>query len=137
MLETLCMIGCALVGLPLLYFTITYIKHLVSLRNYPAGLFPVPIIGNIHQLNRNIHKVFAEWSKYYGDVYSISFGMHRIVIINGYKPAMEALTKVRAFNGRETDNYLGDILSLGFKGIGSSDIGKPWAFKRKIAEMHI
>ena len=80
-----------LFGAILLYFLYEYIKHLLVLGRYPPGPLPLPVIGNLHLLGTQPHKVFRELSKKYGDVFGISFGMNRIVIVNTIEPAREAL----------------------------------------------
>ena len=107
----------------ILYGLYTYINHIFETRKYPAGPFPLPIIGNLHQLSKEPYKSFLELGKTYGDVFSISFGMQRVVIVNTYEPAMEALlTKSRQFAGRPTNVYPYDITSRGYKNIGFSGL---------------
>lgn len=128
----------ATTALFVLWVVLTYFRHLLNLKNYPNGLFPLPIIGNLHQLNKETHLLFAKWSKIYGEVFSVSFGMRRVVIINGYESAMEALSeKAQAFAGRSKGHHINNIITLGNKSIASADYGKHWIFKRKIAQMHL
>lgn len=103
-------------GALLVYTCYMYTKHLVSLRKYPSGPFPLPIIGNLHQLGNRPHENFTELKKTYGDVYSISLGMQRWVIINTVDVAREALINNSvAFAGRPTDHFIFHIMSKGKK----------------------
>lgn len=133
------MIGSILTGLfalPAIYFGITYIIHLVNLKNYPNGLFPIPVIGNLHKMSPVAYKDFANWAKKYGDVFSISFGMKRVVIVNAYEQAKEVLiTKSKLFAGRDTSQYLINLYSNGFRDLTFSDYGTEWTFLRKLAHM--
>ena len=62
--------------------TYQYITHIISLRNFPNGPFPLPVIGNLHLLSKKPYEDVAQFSKLYGDVFSMSFGMNRCVIVN-------------------------------------------------------
>lgn len=127
---------CGLLALPVVYHTVCYIVHLMKLRNYPHGLFPLPVIGNLHQMGEFGYEDFAEWSKIYGDVFSISFGMKRIVIVNGFESAKECLViNSKAFAGRNTDQYLTGLLTDGFQDLIFSDYGDQWSFLRKLGHM--
>ena len=64
----------AIPGLVLLWVLITYVEHLISLRKYPKGPFPLPLIGNIKLLTKKPYLDFIELGKRYGDVFSFSFG---------------------------------------------------------------
>ena len=41
----------ALVLSPILYYLIEYAEHLLKLKNFPDGPFPLSIIGNLHLLS--------------------------------------------------------------------------------------
>ena len=64
----------AIPGLVLIWMLITYVEHLVSLRRYPKGPFPLPLIGNIMLLSEKPFLDFLELAKTYGDVFSLSLG---------------------------------------------------------------
>ena len=49
-------------------------EHLISLRKYPKGPFPLPLIGNLSSLSEKPYLDFIELGKVYGDVFSVSFG---------------------------------------------------------------
>ncbi|XP_066451785.1 cytochrome P450 2C5-like isoform X2 [Eleutherodactylus coqui] len=60
--------------------------------NYPPGPKPLPIIGNI--LNLNVQKPylsFQELAKKYGPVFSIKLGTEKMVVLCGYDTVKEAL----------------------------------------------
>ena len=64
----------AIPGFVLLWVFITYVEHLISLKKYPKGPFPLPLIGNVLLLGKKTYLDFAELTKCYGDVFSFSFG---------------------------------------------------------------
>ena len=80
-----------MICLPLLYVLCEYLQHVLTLRNYPPGPFPLPVIGNLHLLGPHPHEDCHHLAQKYGDVYGLSFGMNRLVIVNSIEPAKEAL----------------------------------------------
>uniref|UniRef100_H0Y2B2 Cytochrome P450 n=1 Tax=Otolemur garnettii TaxID=30611 RepID=H0Y2B2_OTOGA len=58
----------------------------------PPGPIPLPIVGNILQLNtKNISKSLSMLGKDYGPVFTVYFGMKPTVVLYGYKAVKEAL----------------------------------------------
>ena len=72
----------AIPGIFLLWVLITYVEHLISLRKYPKGPFPWPLIGNLNLLGLDIHLNFLDIAKTYGDVFSVSIGKNDTVFNN-------------------------------------------------------
>ncbi|XP_055416218.1 cytochrome P450 2C9-like isoform X3 [Bubalus kerabau] len=68
----------------------------------PPGPTPLPILGNILQLNvKNISKSLTNLSKVYGPVFTVYFGMKPIVVLHGYEAVKEALIDLgEEFSGR-------------------------------------
>ncbi|XP_005372250.2 cytochrome P450 2C26-like, partial [Microtus ochrogaster] len=60
--------------------------------NLPPGPTPLPIIGNIHQIDaKKRHQAFTNFSKIYGPVFTLYFGMKPTVVLYGYEAIKEAL----------------------------------------------
>ncbi|XP_038599649.1 cytochrome P450 2E1 [Tachyglossus aculeatus] len=58
----------------------------------PPGPFPIPIFGNLLQLDvRNIPKSFAKMAKKYGPVFTLYLGSKRAVVLYGYEAVKEVL----------------------------------------------
>uniref|UniRef100_A0A8C7Y6J1 Cytochrome P450 2K1-like n=1 Tax=Oryzias sinensis TaxID=183150 RepID=A0A8C7Y6J1_9TELE len=58
----------------------------------PPGPRPLPLLGNLLQLDpRRPHKALCELSKSYGPVFTVYFGIQKVVVLAGYKTVKEAL----------------------------------------------
>nr|XP_060639626.1 cytochrome P450 2C18-like [Anolis sagrei ordinatus] len=68
----------------------------------PPGPTPLPILGNILQLDQGSQlKTFTKMSEVYGPVFTVYLGMQRIVVLYGYDTVREALVDhAEAFGGR-------------------------------------
>uniref|UniRef100_H0WUI0 unspecific monooxygenase n=1 Tax=Otolemur garnettii TaxID=30611 RepID=H0WUI0_OTOGA len=71
-------------------------------RKLPPGPTPLPIFGNILQLDiKNIGKSLTNLSKTYGPVFTVYLGMKPAVVLHGYKAVKEALVDHgEEFSGR-------------------------------------
>ncbi|KAB5571609.1 hypothetical protein PHYPO_G00227010 [Pangasianodon hypophthalmus] len=104
-------------------------------KNFPPGPQPLPIFGNLFQLNiRNPLKDFERLAEHYGSVYSLYLGRNPAVVLNGLKAIKEALvTKSADFSGRP-QNLLVSHVTEG-KGVIMTDYGPAWKEHRRFALM--
>ncbi|XP_070567856.1 cytochrome P450 2U1-like [Ptychodera flava] len=62
-------------------------------RNLPSGPMGLPLIGCLLRLGERPHKKFKEWSKVYGDVFSVRLGTELVVVLNSSRAIKEAFIK--------------------------------------------
>ncbi|XP_004580087.2 cytochrome P450 2C5-like [Ochotona princeps] len=81
---------------------LTFWKQSSGRGKLPPGPTPFPIIGNILQLDvKDISKSLTNFSKVYGPVYTLYFGMKPTVVLHGYEAVKEALIDLgEEFAGR-------------------------------------
>ncbi|XP_058527978.1 cytochrome P450 2C14-like isoform X9 [Ochotona princeps] len=72
--------------------------------NLPPGPTPLPILGNILQIDfKDISKSLTELSKVYGPVFTVYLGMKPTVVLHGYEAVKEALIDLgEEFSGRDS-----------------------------------
>ncbi|KAG2461694.1 CP2J6 protein, partial [Polypterus senegalus] len=81
----------ALIFIVVLLFVSDYLKHRDG-KNFPPGPFWVPFVGDLFKMaSDHPHLYMAKLTEKYGNVYSLRSGGSKIVIVNGYKIAKEAL----------------------------------------------
>ncbi|KAF5911228.1 hypothetical protein HPG69_019596, partial [Diceros bicornis minor] len=70
--------------------------------NLPPGPTPLPVIGNILQLDvKDISKSLSNLSKAYGPVFTVYLGLEPTVVLHGYEAVKEALIDLREeFSGK-------------------------------------
>ncbi|XP_030054611.1 cytochrome P450 2K6 [Microcaecilia unicolor] len=63
-----------------------------TLKNFPPGPYPLPLIGNLHLLDlKRPSKTLIELSKTYGPVFSFQMGVRKAVVLSGYQTVKDAL----------------------------------------------
>ncbi|XP_023402679.2 cytochrome P450 2C19-like isoform X1 [Loxodonta africana] len=100
----------------------------------PPGPTPLPIIGNILQLDmRNIKKSMQNLSEAYGPVFTLYIGMKPTVVLHGYEAIKEALIDMgEEFSGR--GHF--PLLERSKKGFGVAfSNGKMWKETRRFSLM--
>ncbi|XP_053236402.1 cytochrome P450 2K6-like [Podarcis raffonei] len=101
-----------------------------SSQNFPPGPRPLPLIGNLHIIDRKRpHRTMLKLSKQYGPVFSIQMGPRKAVVLTGYETVKEALVnQADAFADRPTFALFQE-LAEGFGVILSN--GENWKVMRR------
>ena len=111
------------------YLVKTYLEN----RNLPPGPFPLPIIGNMHQIGLNPPFTMNALCKKYPHVLRLKFPIGNVVILNSPEAAEEALVTRKAdFSGRPIKDFYPSDIVLEGRDIVSSDYGQLLTFRLKI-----
>uniref|UniRef100_A0A1E1XAD2 Putative cytochrome p450 cyp2 subfamily protein n=1 Tax=Amblyomma aureolatum TaxID=187763 RepID=A0A1E1XAD2_9ACAR len=120
-----------------LVFAVSYLVvrfyHRVS--KYPKGPFPLPVVGNLLTLNKvkSLPCKLDEWSKVYGDVFTLWMSHKPMVVLNSYAVIREAfLDRRHEFAGR-FPTKMGALQTQGNHDIFFEDYNPRWKVLRKVA----
>ncbi|XP_036295134.1 cytochrome P450 2E1 [Pipistrellus kuhlii] len=65
-------------------------KQVYSIRKLPPGPFPLPIVGNLFQLElSDVPKSFTRLAERLGQVFTLHLGSNRVVVLHGYQHKKE------------------------------------------------
>ncbi|KAG7634246.1 Cytochrome P450 [Arabidopsis suecica] len=122
---------CFLLLLPL---SLIFLKKLLpSKGKLPPGPKGLPIIGNLHQLGRFLHKSLHKISQEYGPVMLLHFGVVPVIIVSSKEGAEEVL-KTHDLETCSRPKTVGSgLFTYNFKDIGFAPYGENWREMRKIA----
>lgn len=123
---------CCAISIIIISMLVDYLKHLQKIRNMPPWPTPLPVIGNLNMISgKPLHLILTELSETYGEIYSISIGMDRIVIIREVEIANKTL-HLKSFSGRCLKNRYFHISTRGYTDLMCADYSKNW---RKLSKM--
>ncbi|XP_076589334.1 cytochrome P450 2D15-like [Chaetodon auriga] len=108
-------------------------------KNFPPGPRPIPIIGNLLELNlKNPIADLNRLAKRYGNVYSMFIGPRPAVIINGVQALKEALVnKAADFSGRPQNLMVNHAVQVKAHapGVALADYNNVWKEQRRFGLM--
>ncbi|XP_035698865.1 cytochrome P450 2U1-like [Branchiostoma floridae] len=97
--------------------------------NLPPGPRPWPLVGNLFILSQDAAQIqFTEWTRQYGNVFTIYYGPKPVVVLNGYNTIQEALIN----KGDDFSDRPGLNKSLG---VAFAPYGPIWKEQRKFTMM--
>ncbi|XP_047136965.1 steroid 17-alpha-hydroxylase/17,20 lyase isoform X1 [Hydra vulgaris] len=116
----------------LLYIIGTYVKHLFKCQKLPPGPFPLPVIGNLHLLVKDPQRGLERISKRYGDIFSISFGMERFVVVCDLDSIKEVLIEKGTMFAGRPKSYVAKISTRNYQNVALGDYSPIWILMHKI-----
>ncbi|KAK9112483.1 hypothetical protein Scep_020002 [Stephania cephalantha] len=101
----------------------------------PPGPPKIPLIGNLHQLNKGgelLHVVLAKMAQEYGTIMTVWFGgLQPSIVVSDYELVWKVLvTKASDFSARKLPD-LTRIISANFQTLATCDVGQHWHSLRR------
>lgn len=97
-------------GASLLVILRWYLKN----RNLPPGPTGIPILGSALTVgDGNILKLFRDWRRKYGEVFSVKMGNNLLIVVNGYDNIKEVFLKRGDEFSRRPDTFVNNVLGGG------------------------
>ncbi|XP_075536776.1 cytochrome P450 1A1-like isoform X1 [Dermacentor variabilis] len=119
-----------------LVFAVSYFvgRFYQRVSKYPRGPFPLPLVGNLLSLRKvSLPTKASEWSKVYGDVFTLWMSHRPMVFLNSYDVIREAFLDHRhEFAGR-FPTKMGALQNQGNHDIMFEDYNPRWKALRKVA----
>ncbi|KAF8510750.1 cytochrome P450 [Gautieria morchelliformis] len=107
----------------------------ISMRDnqLPPGPPTIPIVGNLHIMPKTLlHLKLTQWSKVYGDIFSLKLGPHTAVVLTSPRLVRELMDKRSASSSDRAPNFLADATVEG-KSLALARYGKNWRTLRRAA----
>ncbi|CAN8254648.1 unnamed protein product [Cochlearia groenlandica] len=122
----------------LLPISLIFFKKVSSPKgNLPPGPKGLPIIGNMHQLGRFLHKSLHKIAQEYGPIMLLRFGVVPVVIVSSKEGAEEVL-KTHDLETCSRPKTVGTgLFTYNFQDIGFAPFGETWREMRKIAVLEL
>ncbi|XP_033131615.1 cytochrome P450 71B5 isoform X2 [Brassica rapa] len=112
-------------------------KLLPSKEKLPPGPTGLPIIGNLHQFGRFLHKSLHKISQEYGPVMLLHFGVVPVIIVSSKEGAEEVL-KTHDLETCSRPKTVGTgLFTYNFKDVGFAPFGENWREMRKIMVLEL
>lgn len=118
----------------LVFLLVVYVSSTIwQNRHLPPGPFPLPVIGNLLSIGQKTpYRDLTNMTKKYGKIFRIYMGRRKLVVINSYEIAREALvTKGKDFAGRPP-HYFGSIFGRGSTDIAFQTFSAGWKAQHKM-----
>ncbi|CAA7061631.1 unnamed protein product [Microthlaspi erraticum] len=120
---------------PLLLFFL--IKLSPSKGKLPPGPLGLPLLGNMHQLGKSLHRSFHKLSQDYGPVMFLRFGVVPVVVFSTREGAEEVLKTHDLETCTRPKLTATRLFSYNYKDIGFAQYGDDWREMRKLGMLEL
>lgn len=104
----------------------------------PPGPWPLPIIGNMHQMSELPHQALWHMAEKYGPIMYMRMGTHPLVVASTADAAQEFVkVQDKSWAGRPQASTAGRIFSNNFRNIVIAPYGSHWRHMRKICMLEL
>ncbi|KAG9450937.1 hypothetical protein H6P81_010902 [Aristolochia fimbriata] len=133
------------VGLMTLFLGSTFILLLIIFTTkrsqqkhpWPPGPPKLPIIGNLHQLQKGgplLHITLAEMAKQYGKIMTVWLGNRPTIVVSDYESVWEVLVTKSSDYASRSMPYRSKFITAGWRTLSTFDFSDTWFNLRKGAQ---
>nr|GMC99200.1 cytochrome P450 81E8-like [Ipomoea batatas] len=106
--------------------------------NLPPTPFPkLPILGHLHLLKPPIHRSLHKISLKYGPIFTVQFGVRRVVVVSSPSAVEECFTKNDVVLANRPRTMAGKYLGYNYTNLSGSPYGDHWRNLRRICALEI
>ncbi|KAI9128159.1 hypothetical protein K1719_001152 [Acacia pycnantha] len=127
----------SLLSLAFLFITLKYFLQNRRFINIPPGPLSLPILGNLHQLQKPLHHAFHRISQRYGLIFSLWFGSRLVVVVSSPSAVQECFTKNDIVLANRPRFLAGEYVSYNCTTLGFAPYGDHWRNLRRIAAVEV
>ncbi|KAK4262353.1 hypothetical protein QN277_027923 [Acacia crassicarpa] len=130
----------------LVYYSVTLLISLFTLklllqrrrfRNIPPTPPGLPVIGNLFQLKKPLHRQLFRLSEHYGKMFSLWFGSRLIVVVTSLSAVQECFTTNDIALANRPRLISGKYVGYNYTSISFSSYGDHWRNLRRIMAVEI
>ncbi|GKC26307.1 isoflavone 2'-hydroxylase-like protein [Tanacetum coccineum] len=125
-----------LTSLVSLYFLFKLLIHKNG-KNLPPSPPSIPIIGHLHLMKGNMHRVLKNLSSKYGPIMALRFGSRRVLVISSSSLAEECFTTNDIVLANRPFSLSGKYLGYDHTTVGAAPYGQLWRDLRRIMTLEL
>ncbi|XP_028764209.1 cytochrome P450 81E8-like [Neltuma alba] len=118
-------------------FTLKFLLQRWRFRNIPPTPPGLPVIGNLHQLKKPLHRQFHRLSQRYGKMFSLWFGSRLIVVVTSPSAVQECFTTNDIALANRPRLINGKYIGYNYTTISFTSYGDHWRNLRRIMMVEI
>jgi isoflavone 2'-hydroxylase len=106
-------------------------------KHLPPSPPSLPIVGHLHLAKKPLHRTFHSLSQKYGQIFSLRFGSHLVVIVSSPSAVDECFTKNDVVLANRPDLLVTKHLDYNNTTLVASPYGDHWRNLRRISSLEI
>ncbi|XP_054787731.1 cytochrome P450 81E8-like [Prosopis cineraria] len=119
------------------FFTLKLLHQSRKFKNIPPGPFSLPIIGNLHQLTKPLHRAFHKISQRYGQIFSLWFGSRLVVVVSSPSAVQECFTRNDIVLANRPRFLASEYIAYNSTTVVFSPYGDHWRNLRRITALEV